>query len=117
MATEAKKELTAIDQEVGAAFIASGIGSAMLGLLVVLAEISTPIKDGLTWFSPVGALSGKAGVSVIVFALSWVILFFVFKKRPIELRTSFITTLVLVAIGLLLTFPPVFEFVVHLFVA
>lgn len=115
MATEEKKDPTAIDHEVGAAFIASGIGSTVLGLLVVLAEISQPIKDSLTWYAPAGPLSGKTSVSVIVFVLSWIALYLVFKKHPLKLSISFVTTLALVAVGLLLTFPPIFEFLVHLF--
>jgi hypothetical protein len=100
---------SAIDREVGAALIASGIGSLVLGLTVVGVEASASIGDALAWTDSVGPLSGKTGVAVIAFVLSWLGLHFAFKNSRLPLMTAFVITLVLVGLGLLLTFPPVFE--------
>lgn len=100
---------SALDREVGAALIASGIGSLVLGLTVVGAAASESIGDALRWSDAVGPLSGKTGVAVIAFVLSWLGLHFAFKNARLTLMTSFVITLVLVGLGLLLTFPPVFE--------
>src|SRR5688572_362647 len=86
-----KVEVSVIDREVGAAFIASGIGSLALGLAIILTEIpaNAGLKTALTLNSGVGALSGKTAVSVVAFVLSWVILHFVFKNRAVSLTVSF----------------------------
>lgn len=106
--SEAGTEISAADRAMGASMIASGIGSLVLGIAIVLAEVNTGIKTFLTWNSGVGPLSGKTGVAVIAFIVSWAVLHYAFQRRALSLTTSFITTLVLVVLGLLLTFPPVF---------
>ncbi len=96
------------DRAVGAAMIASGVGSLVLGIAIVGAETNAGIKSFLAWNSGVGPLSGKTGVSVIAFIVSWVALHFYFQRKVVTLTTSFIVTVVLVVLGLLLSFPPVF---------
>lgn len=97
-----------MDSAVGAAFMASGVGSLLLGILIVLAEANADFKTFLTWNAGVGSLSGKVGLAVIAFVVSWVALHFFMRERHIRLMTSFIVTIVLVALGFLLTYPPVF---------
>lgn len=97
-----------MESAVSAAVIASGIGSVMLGLATIGAEANDSIKTALTWNVGVGPLSGKTGVAVIAFVVSWVILHFVFRDRPIRLVRGFTIGIILVALGLLMTFPPVF---------
>lgn len=114
MHTDDKKAPIAIEQEIGAAFVASGVGSMVLGLATVLAEISEPIRSSLFWIRQGGPLSGETCLAVIAFVFSWGILTIAFKKHPIRLRTSFVIALALVSIGLLLTFPPIFRLVAQL---
>jgi hypothetical protein len=104
-------EITALDREVGAAFIASGIGTFVLGLAVIVTEMKAGvgIKNALNFLNPVGPLSGKTTVSVIAFIVGWVALHFAFKNRGIKLTTSFAITIVLIVLGLLMTFPPFFD--------
>jgi len=101
-------EISKADRAMGAAMVASGIGSLVLGIAIVLSEASPGFKTFVSWISGVGPLSGKTGLSVIAFVASWVALHYFFQRRPIALMTSFIITVVLVALGLLLSFPPVF---------
>jgi hypothetical protein len=103
-----ESEVSVADQAMGASMIASGIGSLVLGIAIVLAEVSPALKAFLTWNKGVGPLSGKTGVSIIAFVLSWVVLHYAFRNKSISLTTSFIWTIVLVVLGLLLSFPPVF---------
>ncbi|SRR5581483_9392281 len=104
-------EVSILDREVGAAFIASGIGSFVLGLLVVLTEMKAGkgLSAALNWVGPVGPLSGKTGVAVIAFVVGWVVLHFAFKNRAVTLTTAFVITLILVGLGVLMSFPPFFE--------
>jgi cytochrome c1 len=105
---EVTEEISAADRAMGASMIAAGVGSLVLGIGVVLAEVNADIKTFLNWVGPVGPLSGKTGLAVIAFILSWVILHYAFQRRAISLTRSFIVTVALLVLGLLLTFPPVF---------
>lgn len=106
--SETTVEVSAADRAMGASMIASGIGSVVLGIAIVLAETNADFKTFLTWNSGVGPLSGKTGLAVIAFLVSWVALHYAFQRKAITLTTAFIVTVVLVVLGLLLSFPPVF---------
>lgn len=101
-------EISAADRAMGAAMIGSGIGALVLGVAIVLAEANADIKNFLNWVGPVGPLSGKTGLAVLAFVVSWAALHYGFQRRAITLTTAFIVTVVLLILGLLLTFPPVF---------
>jgi len=110
--SDAKTSVGTMERELSAAFLASGLGSLALGITVLLTEMkatAASVQNALKWVGPVGPLSGKTTVAVIVFIVSWVALYFGLKNRAVKLGTMFIISLVLVVLGLLLTFPPVFE--------
>jgi hypothetical protein len=107
-AKAADTAVSAVDAAVGSAFIASGIGSTVLGLMVVLAEASENFANSLKFVAPVGPLSGKTTIAVIAYLVSWVLLHFTIGKN-IKLNTAFTITLVLIGLGFLMTFPPFFE--------
>jgi hypothetical protein len=94
---------------VAAALLAGGIGSAALGLMTVLNEASAGISAALNWDNPVGPLSGKAGVGVIAFFLSWIVLHFAMRGRNVNFNRAATIAFILLAVGLLFTFPPFFE--------
>ncbi|HEX9925972.1 MAG TPA: hypothetical protein VGD99_25165 [Anaerolineae bacterium] len=91
-----------------AAFVASGIGCLVIGLMVTGAEMSEGLKNALNWWNPAGPLTGKTGVGVIVWLISWVILHSMWKDKEMEFGKYFTITLILIALGFLLTFPPIF---------
>lgn len=93
---------------VAAALVAGGIGAAVIGLMTVLAEASAGIKTALTWSVPVGPLSGKTGAGVIVFFLAWIVLYFMYRGKNVNFNKFATIAFVLLAIGLLFTFPPFF---------
>jgi uncharacterized membrane protein len=94
---------------VAAALLAGGIGSAVLGLLTFGAEASEVIKNLLNWYSPVGPLMGKSSVSILAFVLSWVILNYIWHGKETNFNRIAIAAMVLVVIGLIFTFPPVWS--------
>ena len=96
-----------------AAVLAAGIGSAMLGLIVVLSEASGTLADALNFYNPVGPLSGKTAVPIFVWLVSWAILHELWKERELDLGKVGGVSLVLVALGLLGTFPPFFDLFAH----
>jgi hypothetical protein len=103
-----KTQATLMESALSASFIASGIGSVILGLTIIGAETNAGIKTFLTLNAGVGPLGGKVILTVIGFFVSWGILHFVFRNRPTKLSTGFTIGVILVIVGLLLTFPPVF---------
>jgi hypothetical protein len=94
---------------VSAAIIAAGIGSLALGIFTTLAEVSEGFKDFLNFNNSVGPLSGKTTYAVVVWLISWVVLHFMYKNKPMESRKALTVALILVALGVLGTFPIFFQ--------
>jgi hypothetical protein len=92
-----------------AVMLASGIGALVLGLLTTFAVISEGLKDFLQLDDGVGPLSGKTSFAVVAFLASWGALHAALRDRQVEWRTVIGATIVLLAIALVLTFPPFFE--------
>lgn len=92
-----------------AAILAAGVGSFVLGLLTTLAAASEPIKAALNWYAPAGSLTGKTSLAVLVWLVSWIILHVAWKDRELAFGRVFIGTLLLIGLGVLGTFPPIFE--------
>lgn len=99
------------DGPAAAASLAAGIGIFVLGLLAVLSEASVPIHDWLeSWEMGrgVGPLAGKTTLAAIAWALSWIVLGTLLRKRDVDLKWWFAASLVLGILGVLGTFPPIF---------
>jgi hypothetical protein len=94
---------------VAAVFIASGIGAVVLGLAITLAEASSGVKSALEWNKSVGPLTGKALLATAAFFISWGILHAVWRTKDLAQRKVWMWTTILIAIGLLLTFPIFFQ--------
>jgi hypothetical protein len=94
---------------ISAAIIAAGIGAAALGLFTTLAEASATVKDWLQWNDRVGPLSGKTLLAVAVWLAAWAILHVTLRNRPFETRRALIITVVLIALGVIGTFPTFFQ--------
>jgi hypothetical protein len=106
-----------------AAFLAAGIASLVIGIGVVLNEASATIKSAIGidfnaflqfdknfgFGSGVGPLSGKVGLAIIAFVVSWVLLHLWLRGKEVNFRTGFVAALVLVGLGFALTFPPIFK--------
>ena len=93
---------------VAAVFLAAGVGSLVLGILTTLAEANDSIKSWLEWSTSVGPLSGKTIIAIIAFVVAWVVLGIGLRDRDPKPSTIFTWTAVLVAVGLVLTFPTFF---------
>ena len=92
-----------------AAILASGIGSLGLGLLTCLAQALSPINSALSFYDPVGSLSGETTLAVVVWLSAWVILHLLWNREHVNFGRVFSATLILIALGLLGTFPPFFQ--------
>jgi DNA-binding response OmpR family regulator len=86
---------------VAAAFLASGVASFVMGIGVVLNEASATIKDAIGvdfnaflqfdksygFGSGVGPLSGKVGLAIIAFVVSWVIFHLWLRGKEVNFRS------------------------------
>jgi hypothetical protein len=94
---------------IAAAIIAGGVGAVALGVVTTLAEASTGVKDWLAWSDRVGPLSGKTILAVVVWLVAWAVLHVALRGRPYETRRALVVSLVLIALGVLGTFPTFFQ--------
>jgi hypothetical protein len=91
---------------VAAALLAAGVGSTTLGLAVVAVEASPAVEEWAAMGTAAGSLTGKALLTATAFLLAWAALRTTLDA--VSARVTVWTTSVLVAVGVLLTFPPVY---------
>jgi len=89
--------------------LAAGIGVFAMGLLTTAAEVSAGVAGALNWYGPVGPLSGKSIGAIIVWLVAWVVLGSGWRGKEVAFGPVYRWTLVLVVLGVLLTFPPFFD--------
>jgi len=116
MTTSVKTTKTAVHDDAAvttgpaaAALISSGIGTLVIGLMTTGAVLSEGLKNFLNWSNPVGPLSGKTGLGILAWLISWGVMHSMWKDKDSNLEKAFMATLILIGLGLLLTFPPIFE--------
>jgi hypothetical protein len=94
---------------VAAAFLAAGVGALVLGIVTTLAEANGSFKAWLEWSTSVGPLSGKTIIAVIAFVVAWAAFGIGLRGKNPKPRSIFMWTAVLVAVGVVLTFPTFFQ--------
>lgn len=90
---------------VNAALIAAGVGCFAVGFTTTLAEASKPVKTLMTLSTAVGPLSGKVVFAVVAWLVAWLILHLALRKSALAFGKALTITLILIALGLLGTFP------------
>ena len=90
-----------------AAILAAGVGSAAIGVLALGTELSPALRGLLNFYNPVGPLSGKTTVTIIVWLVAWYALSRLWRQKTVAMGPVNVAALVLLGIGFLLTFPPV----------
>jgi hypothetical protein len=94
-----------------AVVLAAGLSSFALGLLSVLAAASASISDALTLSDRVGDLSGVTTATAVVFFAAWALLALRWRHADPPLARVAAAAGVLIAFGLLGTFPPFFNWI------
>ncbi len=92
-----------------AVVLAAGLASFTLGLLSVLTAASASVSDALTLSDRVGDLSGVTTTATVVFVAAWAVLAIVWRHANPSLVRVAAAAAVLIALGLLGTFPPFFN--------
>jgi hypothetical protein len=78
-------------------------------MIVTLAEANPGLKDALILSQPTGSPSGKSTVAVAAWLAVWPLLHWRLKDREVQLRGVLRLTWLLVAFGVLATFPPFYN--------
>ncbi len=89
-----------------AAILSAGVGCSVLGILGVAADASKPIAKLMTFYRPTGPLSGVSSLAILVWLGAWFILARRWQTRTVAIAKVNVTAFVLLALGILLTFPP-----------
>ena len=89
-----------------AAILAAGIGCATLGLLALLGDAFSGIKNFLNFYNPTGALSGVTILSIAIWLASWFVLAKMWDGQDVAMKRIGTVAFVLLAVGFALTFPP-----------
>jgi hypothetical protein len=88
-----------------AAFLSSGIGAFAMGAIVLLNEAGLFAAPSV--YAPAGGVSGRTTLATIVWLVVWGVLHVRWKARGIAPARIYALTLLLAALGVLGTFPPV----------
>jgi hypothetical protein len=94
-----------------AVVLAAGLGSFALGLLSVLTASSTSVSSMLTLSERAGDLSGVTTAAAVVFSTAWAVLARAWRHADPPLVPVAAAAAVLIALGLLGTFPPFFNLI------
>jgi hypothetical protein len=89
-----------------AAILAAGIGCATLGVLALLGDAFSGIKNFLNFYNPTGPLSGVTTLTIVVWLAAWFVLAQKWDGRDVAMTRVSTVAFVLLAVGLFLTFPP-----------
>ncbi|MER8461737.1 hypothetical protein [Mesorhizobium sp. M1396] len=92
-----------------AAILAAGIGCAAMGIFALAGDAFASLNQFFTFYKPTGGLSGVSTSAVVVWLVAWFILSRRWGKRNVEMRKIVPISFALLAVGVLLTFPPVMD--------
>jgi hypothetical protein len=104
-----KQDISLSNGVAAAAFLASGIGSFILGLATVLKESVDSIGKFMNFYNPVGPLSGDTIITIAAWLVSWLVLHALWKAKEVDFTRIFVASLILIGLGLAGTFPPFFD--------
>jgi hypothetical protein len=103
----ASERATVVNGATMAAFLGAGIGALAMGLLVILNE--TGLFSAPALYAPAGGVTGRTTFATAIWLIAWAVLHHRWTDRQIAPRRVHIATLGLIALGLLLTLPPVWK--------
>ena len=92
-----------------AAILAAGVGSLALGLFAFAGDALPAAHKAFNIWVPSGPLSGVSTAAVLVWLASWLILGLRWRGREVNLGRASLAAFAMLAAGLLLTFPPVMD--------
>ncbi len=89
-----------------AAILAAGIGCFAVGLFATLEDAFPTVSHLLTFYGPTGGLSGVTSTAIVVWLIMWFVLGRRWANRQVAIAKVNFAAFVLLALSLLMTFPP-----------
>jgi hypothetical protein len=93
-----------------AAILAAGVGCAVLGILGVGEDAFKLLAKLLTFYVPTGPLSGVSSIAILLWLGTWYVLARRWRTKSVAIAKVNATAFLLLALGILLTFPPFADF-------
>jgi hypothetical protein len=90
-----------------AAALGAGIGSCALAVMAIVADRVPALGRVLDFYQPTGPLSGVTTTGIAIWLIAWVCLYYRWRNRNVALAPIAAVALILLVLGVLLTFPPV----------
>lgn len=107
MAAVVRPQSTILGEANGAAMasaLAAGVGTFAMGLIVVLNEAALFAAPAL--YGPAGGVTGRTTFATLVWLAAWGVLHARWRSREIASGRVLVLTLILIGVGVLGTFPP-----------
>jgi hypothetical protein len=92
-----------------AAILAAGVGAMTMGILALAADANGVVKARMSFVHASGALSGVSTCAVLAWLAAWAALGRRWERREVNFPLVNIAAFAMLACGLLLTFPPVMD--------
>jgi hypothetical protein len=92
---------------VWAALLAASIGGFAMGFVVLLNEAGVFAAPSL--YVPSGGVSGRTTIAAVVWLVSWGVLHTTWKSRQVDPRRIRLAMIILIGLGLLGCFPPLWR--------
>jgi hypothetical protein len=93
----------------GAALLAAGIGAIALAGLAITADHIQSFRTMMIFYKPTGPLSGVTTSAIVIWLAIWAILSLRWRERSVSLERVARIALILLALALVLTFPPIVD--------
>jgi hypothetical protein len=93
-----------------AAILAAGIGSFLVAVFAILGDQSAFFKNLFIFYKPTGPLSGVTTCAILSWLIAWLLLHRLWSWRDVAIARVSAVSLILLLLGLLLTFPPLADF-------
>ena len=93
-----------------AAILAVGIGALVLGVFTLAGDAVPAIAALFNVWNPTGPLSGVTSLAIVIWLAAWLLLGRRWAGRDVNFRRINLAAAVMVFAGLMLTFPPVMDF-------
>lgn len=90
-----------------AALLAAGIGAFAVAVLAIAGDQIAAFGKSMIFYKPTGPLSGVTTSAILIWLAAWFVLDLRWKRRNVALGPVAAASLVLLALALLLTFPPI----------
>ncbi|HMG84426.1 MAG TPA: hypothetical protein VK574_01710 [Terracidiphilus sp.] len=90
-----------------AAVLAASIGCFAIGVFSVTADKFPALAKVLIFYAPTGPLSGVSTAAIAAWLMAWAVLRYYWQRRMVDLGRTNLFAFLLLACGVLLTFPPI----------